>query len=312
MSSRQVYDLVIIGVGPSALTAGLYASRENLKTLLIEKQSTGGLMATTDWVDNYPGFPDGVSGFELAELMRKQTERFGGEIVSGVVDDILVGSTGEHQIKLLTGQKFKARAVLVASGSQPRQLGLPEEDKYHGRGVHYCATCDGAFYNNKTVAVIGGGNSAVQEAIFLTRFAKKITILSSEKLTASLVLQKSLQPFLESGQIHLKTQSLAQRLITEKDKVVGLEFQQAGKKKKLVVDGLFVFIGLIPNTSFLVNSGVKVDQAGFVVTDKKLMTNISGIFASGDVRSGSVKQIVIAAGEGAEAALNISHYLGAL
>lgn len=309
MSSGKSYDLVIIGAGPSALTAGLYASRENLKTLLIEKQIAGGLMTTTDWVDNYPGFPDGISGFDLAELMKKQTERFGGEIISGVVDNIVTSRTALHKIKLLSGKEFEARAILIASGSQPRKLGLPDEEKYQGRGVHYCATCDGAFYNKKTVAVIGGGNSAVQEAIFLTKFAKKIIIFSASELTASSVLQKNLQPFLDSGQIQLKTQSLAKRLIIEKDKVVGLEFEQSGKKGKEAVDGIFIFIGLIPNTSFLVGGEVKVDYAGFVITNEKLMTSVPGIFASGDVRSGSIKQIVSAAGEGAEVALSISQYL---
>ncbi len=309
MSSGKSYDLVIIGAGPSALTAGLYASRENLKTLLIEKQIAGGLMTTTDWVDNYPGFPDGISGFDLAELMKKQTERFGGEIISGVVDNIVTSRTALHKIKLLSGKEFEARAILIASGSQPRKLGLPDEEKYQGRGVHYCATCDGAFYNKKTVAVIGGGNSAVQEAIFLTKFAKKIIIFSASELTASSVLQKNLQPFLDSGQIQLKTQSLAKRLVIEKDKVVGLEFEQSGEKEKEAVDGVFIFIGLIPNTSFLVGGEVKVDYAGFVITNEKLMTSVPGIFASGDVRSGSIKQIVSAAGEGAEVALSISQYL---
>jgi thioredoxin reductase (NADPH) len=304
---KKDYDLVTIGAGPAALSAALYTSREDIDTLLFEKGAIGGLAAVTDWVDNYPGFAKGIAGLELADAMRAQAERFGAKIELGEV--MSLKKDGGH-IKLeTTSGEVTAKAVLVATGSEYRKIGVPGEMEYYARGVHYCATCDGAFYRDKKLVVVGGGNSAVQEGIFLTRFASHIDMLVRSNLKASDVLIKELEKHKDKITVHLGVST--DEIIGENNKVtkvVGTE-SKTGKKLEFPTDGVFVFVGLDPNTKFLEGSGVELDERRLVKSDTRLMTNVPGIFVAGDVRSGATLQIASATGEGATAALMIREYL---
>lgn len=305
---KKAHDLVIVGAGPAALSAAIYTCREDIDTLLFEKGAIGGLAAVTDWVDNYPGFAKGVAGLDLSEAMRQQAERFGAQIELGEV----MGVKPEgNLIKLdTTSGDIYAKTVLVATGSEYRKIGVPGEAEYYARGVHYCATCDGAFYRDKRLVVVGGGNSAVQEGMFLTKFASHIDMLvRGDKFRASDVLQKELASHKDKITVHMNTTT---------DEIVGTEGKVtkvlgtdkiSGKKVEFETDGVFVFVGLDPNTKFLAGSGVELDERQFVKTDLHLMTNVPGIFCAGDVRSGATLQIASASGEGATAALMIREYL---
>jgi thioredoxin reductase (NADPH) len=308
-SSTPKHDVIVIGAGPAALTAAIYTTREDIETLLFERGVIGGLAAVTDKIDNYPGFPDGVEGLKLSEDLSKQAERFGAVIEPGEVTSI----KDEGKLKRLetTSGEMLAKAVLIATGSDYKKINVPGEEEFYGRGVHYCATCDGAFYRDKKLAVVGGGNSAVQEAIFLTRFTSHIDLLVRSTIKASDVLQKELEEHVKKGQItvHLGTQT---KKIIGKDKFVNKVIGYDVSKKKDVefdVDGVFVFVGLEPNTQFVKDSKIKLDEVGFIKTDENLQTSIKGVFACGDVRSGATMQIASAAGEGATAALKIREYL---
>lgn len=304
----RLHDVVMIGAGPSALCAAVYTTREDINTILVEKGAVGGLAAITDWVDNYPGFSKGVSGLDLASELQAQAERFGADIRYGDVTGIKVD--GDVKYVQTTDGTLKARAVLIATGSDYKKLGIPGEAEYYGRGVHYCATCDGAFYRGRRLAVVGGGNSAVQEALFLTRFASHIDLLVRSKLRASEVLQRELDKAVSDGRITVHLETIPEAVIASDGSMVNaLRVRCGDTTKELPVDGVFVFIGLLPNTGFLKGSGVALDDIGMVITDKNLMTNVSGVFASGDVRSGATAQIASAVGEGATAALKIREYL---
>jgi thioredoxin reductase (NADPH) len=310
VAEKQVHDLVIVGAGPAALAAAIYTSREDIETLLIEKGAIGGLAAVTDWVDNYPGFAKGISGLDLSDAMRAQAERFGAVIQLDEVQKITPQAKEIKKIATTSGDIY-AKAVLVSTGSDYRKIGVPGEEEYYARGVHYCATCDGAFYRDKKIIVVGGGNSAVQEAMFLTRFAKHIDILvRGPAFRASDVLQKELKTkYSDKISVHFNTTTDE---IVGKDgkvtKVVGTD-KTTGKKVNFPIDGVFVFVGLSPNTGFLAGSGVELDQFNFIKTNEKLMAKVPGIFAAGDVRSGATMQIASASGEGATAALRIREYL---
>lgn len=302
-----VKPFVIVGAGPSALTAAIYTTREDIETTLYEKGVIGGLAATTDQIDNYPGFPEGVPGMQLAAQLQAQAERFGAQIELGEVSALRqVGSNIEL---IVDGKPVEAEAVLIATGSSYKKTGIPGEDEFYGRGVHYCATCDGAFYRDKKVAVIGGGNSAVQEAMFLTRFASHVELLVRSKLRASEVLQKELQKHVDAGKITVHLGAVSTEITQADGKVSGVMIEQNGETRHVSVDGVFVFIGLSPNTGFLAGSGVELDEQGLVKTDDSLATSVPGVFASGDVRSGATMQIAAAVGEGAKAALTIREYL---
>ncbi len=303
----DVKELVIIGAGPAALSAAIYTAREDIGTTLIEKGAIGGLAAITDWVDNYPGFADGLEGLKLADAMRAQAERFGAKIELNEVVSISK-EAGNVKLKLVDGEMM-ARTVLIATGSDYRKIGVPGELEYYARGVHYCATCDGAFYRDKKLVVVGGGNSAVQESLFLTRFATHIDLLVRSKLRASDVLQKELEKNKDKITVHLSTAT---------DEIVGVDGKVSkvmgtdtvsGKKIDFSCDGVFIFVGLDPNTGFLKGSGVELDEQRFVNSGQDLMTNIEGVFVAGDVRSGATMQIASATGEGATAALKIREYL---
>lgn len=304
-----IHDVVMVGAGPSALCAAVYTTREDIDTVLLEKGVVGGLAAITDWVDNYPGFSKGIEGLKLAEELEAQAKRFGADIRYGEVTKIT--DKGEYkEIETMMDGTLKAKAVLIATGSDYRKLGVPGEAEYYGRGVHYCATCDGAFYRDKKVVVVGGGNSAVQEALFLTRFASHIDMLVRSQLRASEVLQDELQKAVDAGKITVHLGTTTDEIVAEDgknvSKVVGTH---AGEKVEIACDGVFVFAGLLPNTGFLKDSDIELDAVGMIKTDASLRTTMPGVFASGDVRSGATAQIASAVGEGATAALKIREYL---
>lgn len=305
--SKQVHDVVMVGAGPAALTAAIYTTREDIGTLLFERGVIGGLAAVTDKVDNYPGFPDGIEGLSLAENLRKQAERFGANIELGEVLKI----TDEGKLKKLdtTSGDIYAKAVLVATGSDYKKIGVPGEQEFYARGVHYCATCDGAFYRDKRLVVVGGGNSAFQESMFLTRFASHIDLLVRSTPKASDVLQRDMEKYVEEGKITIHVGTITDEIIGEDNHVTKVVGTKDGKKVEFPTDGVFVFVGLKPNTQFLEASGIDLDEIGFVKTNTHLETSMKGVFAAGDVRSGATMQIASAAGEGATAALIIREYL---
>ena len=309
MSDSKVRDVVIIGAGPASLTAAIYTTREDIDTVLFERGVVGGLAAVTDQIDNYPGFPEGITGLQLADNLRMQAERFGTEIELGEVTKI----SDEGKLKRLetTSGDILAKSVLIATGSDYKKVGVPGEQEYYARGVHYCATCDGAFYRDKRIVVVGGGNSAVQEAMFLTRFASHIDILvRSDHFRASDVLQKELEEK-HKDKITVHFNTTTDEIVGKDGKVVAVigTDKTTGKKVTFETDGVFVFVGLKPNTQFLENSSIELDTIGFVKTDADLHTNMKGVFAAGDVRSGATMQIATAVGEGATAALRIREYL---
>lgn len=308
MGMSEVKDVVMIGAGPSALAAAIYTTREDIDTTLYEKAVVGGLAAITDKVDNYPGFTDGIEGMQLADQLQRQAERFGAKIEYGEVTSLR--DAGEYRVVTVDGAEVKARAVLIATGSDYTKLGIPGEAEYYGRGVHYCATCDGAFYRDKQLVVVGGGNSGVQETLFLTRFASHIDLLVRSTLKASEVLQRELQQYIDSGRVTVHLQTIPEEIVAdESGKVTGVKATKASEPVTFSTDGVFVFIGLKPNTQFLAGSGIEVDERGLIKTDEHLATTMPGVFASGDVRSGATMQVASAVGEGATAALNIREFL---
>ena len=306
----EVKDVIMIGAGPSALAAAVYTTREDLETVLYEKGVIGGMAAITDKVDNYPGFPDGIEGMTLAGQLEKQAERFGAVIDFGEVSEIR--DEGREKVVVVDGVERRARAVLIATGSDYNKLGIPGEAEYYGRGVHYCATCDGAFYREKKLVVVGGGNSAVQEAIFLTRFTTHIDLLVRSTVKASEVLQHELQKYVDEGKITVHLGTTTDEIVTVDGKVALVRGTKDGQPIEFTVDGIFIFVGLNPNTAFLADSQIELDEQRLIKTDNKLATSMPGVFASGDVRSGATMQIASAVGEGATAALSIREYLDEL
>ena len=306
-NDTQTHELVVIGAGPAALAAAIYTTREEIETVLYEKGIVGGLAATTDWIDNYPGYMKGIEGLRLADELRGQAERFGAKIEFGDVTKL------ERQgdlLKLRVDNKdVTARAVLIATGSNYRKLGVPGEEEYYAQGVHYCATCDGAFYAGKRLVVVGGGNSGVQEAMFLTRFATHIDLLVRSDLRASEVLQRKLETMKDKITVH--TNVTVEEIVATDKAVSGVRVKQkaTGAERIIETDGVFVFIGLLPNTAFLAGSGVELDEVGLIKSDANLQTAVPGVFVAGDVRSHATMQIASAVGDGATAALKIREYL---
>src|SRR4051794_6944375 len=306
-AGKRFYDLIVVGSGPAGLTAALYAAREGLETLVIERGGVGGQAGVTELLDNFPGFPEGVSGEEFADRLRAQAERFGVEILQA---QEVTGVRIDGRFKCVTtgdGEDYRAGAVLLAVGSTYRRLGIPGEEDFIGAGVHFCATCDGAFYRGKKVLVVGGGNSAGEESIFLTRFADHVTIVTrDDALTASKVVQEKVA---ESPQIDVVTNaSPAEFKGDSRLRSVVLRDTTSGQEREITPDGVFVFIGLSPNNE-LVQGLLQLDEFGFIQTDIGLQTSMPGVFAAGDVRAGSTKQAASAAGEGAAVALSIRRYL---
>lgn len=305
-----IRDVIMVGAGPSALAAAVYTTREDIDTILYEKSVIGGMAAITDKVDNYPGFPEGVEGMKLAELLQAQAERFGARIDFGEISAIR--DEGDYKIVVVDGKDVKAKAVLIATGSDYNKIGVPGEAEYYGRGVHYCATCDGAFYRDKRLVVIGGGNSALQEAIFLTRFTSHIDLLVRSKMKASEILQRELKKYVDDGKITVHYGVDTKEIVATDGKITSVETEQDGKPVSYKTDGVFIFVGLSPNTEFLQGSAVELDKHNLIKTDARHETSMKGVFASGDVRSGATLQIASAVGEGAAAALSIREYLDGL
>ena len=303
----KIRDVIVVGAGPSALAAAIYTTREDIDTVLYEKSAIGGLAAITDMVDNYPGFPEGIEGLTLAGHLEKQAERFGAQIEYGDVSEIK--TEGDYKIVTVDGEPVKAKAVLIATGSDYKKIGVPGEKEFYGRGVHYCATCDGAFYRDKTLVVIGGGNSALQEAIFLTRYTTHIDLLVRSTIKASDVLQHELQKFVDEGKVTVHLNTTTEEIVDTDGRVSSVKIVENGTPAEITTDGVFVFVGLMPNTQFLAGSGVELDEVGLIKTNNKLQTSIEGVYASGDVRSGATMQIASAVGEGASAALSLREYL---
>jgi len=307
MAEAVKHDVIMIGAGPAALAAAVYTTREDIDTLLFERGVPGGLAAITDMVDNYPGFADGIEGLKLAQQLQAQAERFGAVIELGEVTKIT--DEGDYKRLETTSGDMLAKTVLIATGSDYKKIGVPGEKEYYARGVHYCATCDGAFYRDKRLVVVGGGNSAIQESIFLTRFASHIDLLVRSEIRASEVLQHDLQKYVDEGKITVHLQTQTKEIVGQDNMVTKVIGVQGGKDVEFETDGVFIFVGLIPNTQFLANSAIELDEIGFVKTDAHLMTTMPGVFAAGDVRSGATMQIASAVGEGATAALIIREYL---
>ena len=305
--SEAIRDVIMVGAGPSALAAAVYTTREDIDTVLYEKGVIGGLAAITDQVDNYPGFPDGIEGLKLAGQLEKQAERFGAHIEFGDVSAI----RDEDGVKVVTvdGADVRAHTVLIATGSDYNKLGIPGEAEYYGRGVHYCATCDGAFYRDKRLVVVGGGNSAVQEALFLTRYTTHIDLLVRSTIKASEVLQRDLEEQVAAGKITVHLGTMPTEIVTTEGRVTSVAALKDGEPTEFLTDGIFVFVGLKPNTQFLVDTGVELDEQGLIKTNQHLENSMPGVFARGDVRSGATMQIASAVGEGATAALSIREYL---
>lgn len=300
------YDVIIIGGGPAGLTAGLYASRARLKSLLVEKGLTGGLVTTTEWVENYPGFEEGILGAELAQKMEKQAVKFGLEIVQGTVIDI--SHEGKmKRVSLDDGSHYEAKGIILATGAHPRLLQVEGEDKFRGKGVSYCATCDGAFYKGKKIAVVGGGDSAVQEAIFLTKFAEIVYVVHRrDKLRSEKILQERA---FSNPKIKFIWDTVAEKIAGD-DGVNALHIKnvKTGVKSVLDVQGFFIYIGYNPNTEFL-KGLVELNGGNYIVTQDNMATSAPGIFAAGDVRNKPLKQIATAVGDAATAAMAVVKYI---
>ncbi len=306
-ASRSFYDLIVVGAGPAGLTAALYAAREGIETLLIDRSAVGGQAGTTETIENYPGFPESIGGAELMERMKDQAVKFGVEVLQAQ-NIVSVGEEGQYRtIRTEAGDEYCASVILLTPGTTYRRLNAPGEDDFLGAGIHFCATCDGPFYKDKEVVVVGGGNSGLQEGLFLTRFASKVTILEyGERLGGSQVLQDKVAEH-PSITTRLNT-TVAEFKGNGRLSTVVIKDTKTEQVEELHPNGVFVFIGLQPNTKFLENT-VDLDRWGFIATDNTLETNVKGIFAAGDARGGSTKQVASATGEGATAALMIRQYL---
>ena len=301
------YDVVIIGGGPAGLTAGLYTSRARLKSLLIEKGLPGGLVTTTEWVENYPGFEEGIMGVELAQKMEKQAVRFGLEIIQGTVNSIVLNNNIK-EIILEDNQQYEAKGIILATGAHPRPLKIEGEDQFRGRGVSYCATCDGAFYREKRIAVVGGGDSAVQEAIFLTKFAEVVYVIHRrDALRAEKILQERAT---SNPKIKFVWNSVADEIDGNDAgvSVIHIKNVKTGEKSALDVQGVFIYIGYNPNTEFL-KGLVALNENNYIITDENMSAAVPGIFAAGDVRNKPLKQIATAVGDGATAAMAAEKYI---
>lgn len=302
------YDLIIAGGGPAGLTAGLYAGRAMLKTLLLERMVLGGQAASTFLIENYPGFPDGISGPELSQAMEKQARNVGLIIENREI--VALRASGKIWEIEAGGKTLRTKAVIVATGVEPKKLGVPGEEELKGRGVSYCATCDGPFFRNQEIAVIGGGDSAVDEAVYLTRFAAKVFLLHRrDSLRAEKILQERA---FRNPKVEILWDTVVTRVVGENG-VDGLEFKnlKTNAAGGLKVGGVFFYVGWLPLTGFL-KGIVPLDEAGYVPTDEKMATSVPGIFAAGDVRQKTLRQVATAVGDGAAAAFSAEKYIESL
>ncbi len=301
----QDYDIVIIGAGPAGLTAGLYAARARRKTIVLERNVTGGQIALTSLVENYPGFPDGVNGFDLGQAMQQQAEKYGMEMGYGEVTGI-EPKDGRHLVKTTEGDRL-AKAVIITGGADYNRLGVPGEERLTGRGVSYCATCDAAFFKDQEVAVVGGGDAAMDEGLFVTRYASKVYVVHRrDQLRASKILQERAfaDPKMEFVWHTVVTEILGEEAVT------GLRLRNVvtGEESTLPVAAIFIFIGLHPNSDYL-KGLLRMDEGGHIYVTDWMETEVPGIFAAGDIRVNSSRQVVSAAGDGATAAIKADHYI---
>jgi len=302
----HVYDMIVIGGGPAGYTAALYACRAGLDTLVLERMSVGGQMALTDIIDNYPGYDEGVDGFTLGMKMQAGAERFGTRTEYAEV--LRVELTGKIKRILTSEGERLARTVVIATGANPRALGLPGEEALVGRGLHYCAHCDGRFYKDKVVAVVGGGNSAVSDALYLSKLAKKVYLIHRrDRLRATAIYEK---PLMESENVEFLWNQTVSAWSIFDGKLVGavLRDTKSGEEQPLAADGIFVSVGRLPATELFAGQ-IDLDENGYVVADESTKTNLGGVFAVGDVRTKILRQVVTAVGDGATAAHLAEEYL---
>ncbi|MCB4790598.1 MAG: thioredoxin-disulfide reductase [Elusimicrobia bacterium] len=308
--SDNIYDVIIIGGGPAGLTAAIYTTRSKLKTLLIEKMGCGGQVIITDNIENYPGFPEGISGFELSAKFEEQARKFGVEIINDEVTGLIIEKTDNLKTVKTQNSSFKTLTVIISSGANPKKLQVPGEEEFLGKGVSYCATCDGPFFKAKDIIVVGGGDSAVEEAIYLTRFAKKVTLIHRrDRLRAAKLIQDRA---FNNPKMVIVLNSIVTK-ITGDENVKGVLIKNVvdGKEKQTDASGVFIFAGYVPNTMFLKDT-LKLDERCYVLTDNDMKTSVPGIFACGDVRNKMLKQVVTAVGDGAAAAFSAQEYVDEL
>lgn len=305
MGEVHLYDMIVMGGGPGGYTAALYAARSGLDVLVLEKLSAGGQMALTETIENYPGFAEGVGGFELAEIMQRQAERFGAKSEYAEVEKMELSAS--PKVLHTSAGTFYAKTVVLATGANPRKLGVAGEDELVGRGVAYCASCDGMFYKDKTVVVVGGGNTAAEDALILSRIAKKVILVHRrDTLRATKVYH---QPLMQTENVEFRWNSVITELLhDEKLTGVRLENVKTGEQELLPCDGVFVSVGRVPVTE-LVQGQLELDAGGYVVADETTATSIPGVYAVGDVRTKQLRQVVTAVADGAVAVHQAEQYL---
>ena len=306
MSEENIYDLIIIGGGPGGMSAGIYAMRAALKTVLIEKGLPGGQVAMSAEVENYPSY-ENIGGSELSEKFVQHAKSYGMEMITSEVKALLPG-LDYHRVHLDNGDVLTAHAVILATGGTPRKLNIPGEDDYYGKGVSYCAVCDGFFFRNKTVVVVGGGDTAAEEGLYLAKLCRQVYLVHRrDQLRAGMILQQRVKA---ECKMEVIWNTVATAIKADADGVTAVELKDvnSGEKKELATDGVFIFIGFDPNNQ-LVPAGTKMNADGYVVTDDKCETNTPGIYVIGDLREKYARQIVIAAADGATAALAAAHYV---
>jgi thioredoxin reductase (NADPH) len=308
MEKDEMYDLIIVGGGPAGLSAGIYALRATLKTILIEKGLPGGQIALTDTVENYPGF-ENITGVELCQKFLNHAKSYGLEVIQQETVAVEPGIE-YHSVRLSNGEVLRSHAVILAAGGDPRKLNIPGEDDFRGKGVSYCATCDGFFYRGKTVVVVGGGDTAAEEALYLAKITEKVYLVHRRnELRASRILQ---QRVLSECKIEVLWNTVVTAIKADTQGVSGVDLKNTltGDKRDLSAYGVFIFVGFFPNNQ-LVPAGIKMNADGFVVTDDKCETNIPGLYVVGDLREKYAKQIVLAAADGCTAALAAAHFVEA-
>ena len=301
-------DVIILGSGPAGLTAALYTARANLKPLVISGLERGGQVTLTNDLENYPGFPEGLGGFEMYQLFEKQAVRFGAEMLYDVV--VAIDLKGEVKKVSTADKQFETRSVIIATGSTPNRLGVPGEEEFIGKGVSYCATCDGFFFTDKKVAVVGGGNSALDEGLFLTRFVRELTIIHRrDRLRADAILQRRA---FENDKVDFLWDSVVEEIVGDETvKTLKVKNLRTGERSDFQVDGVFIFIGHSPNVDLFVDQ-VELDRGNYIVTDRRTRTNLKGVFACGDVQDPIYRQAVTAAGSGCQAAMEVEKYIAEL
>ena len=306
MSEADLYDVVIVGGGPGGLSAGIYAMRAALKTILIEKGSPGGQVAISDGVENYPGF-EHITGYELSQKFLQHAQSYGMEIVQEEVVAVEPG-LDFHTVRLANGDILETHTVILATGGSPRKLDIPGEDEYYGKGVSYCGVCDGFFFRDKIVVVVGGGDTAAEEALYLAKLAKHVYLVHRrDALRASMILQQRVK---DECKIEILWNSIVTEIKANDEGVNAVDLQdtQTGEQRELATDGVFIFVGFIPNNQ-LVPAGTNMNADGYVVTNEKCETNMPGIYVVGDLREKYAKQIVVAAADGCTAALVAAYFV---